>query len=207
MLFLWDWQLQESFWMPFLVKICVNCKGGCKPEDRGHFYSTLELVSMNNLRVTSVKKQMSNTNWQLYFKPGPVHFQKVSLVVFLSEFWNLTFPLLHFRGASGKHIFSKCQGTLPTASDIHKHTVAQEALGRAVHYSIRWMAGAQAAPGAAGSLEDGLFTLRCFYTLRHSGPERLWLDKLAPNEVGTQRPGNGCTHCCGARGKFSGVLS
>lgn len=85
MLFLWDWQLQESFWMPFLVKICVNCKGGCKPEDRGHFYSTLELVSMNNLRVTSVKKQMSNTNWQLYFKPGPVHFQKVSLFSWVSS--------------------------------------------------------------------------------------------------------------------------
>lgn len=163
---------------------------------------------MNNLRVTSVKKQMSNTNWQLYFKQSPVHFPKVSLVVFLSEFWNLTFPLLHFRGASGKHIFIKCQGTLPTATDTRKHTVAQEALGRAVHSSIRWMARAQAAPaGWPARLEAGLFTLRCFYTLRHSGPERLWLDKLAPNEVGTQRPGNGCTHCCGARGKFSRVLS
>lgn len=87
------WQCQSSFGRPFLLQIFCELWRGLQAEERGDYYSMLEMVGMNNLRVISVKEQMSKTNWQPFFQQSTVHFQKVSSVVFfLSKFWNLHFP-------------------------------------------------------------------------------------------------------------------
>lgn len=84
--------MSKTPWKAFLPPNFCELHRGLQAEERTDYYSLLELVSMNNLRVISVKEQMSKTNWQPFFQQSMVHFQKVSSVVFLNKFWNLHFP-------------------------------------------------------------------------------------------------------------------
>lgn len=49
-------------WKVFLTPDFCELRGGLQAEERGGYYSVLELAGMNNLGVISVKEQMSKTN-------------------------------------------------------------------------------------------------------------------------------------------------
>lgn len=49
-------------WKVFLTPDFCELRGGLQAEERGSYYSVLELAGMNNLGVISVKEQMSKTN-------------------------------------------------------------------------------------------------------------------------------------------------
>lgn len=54
--------MPKTPWKAFIPPNFCELQRGLQAEERTDYYSTSELVGMNNLRVISVKEQMSKTN-------------------------------------------------------------------------------------------------------------------------------------------------